>query len=235
MTTTWKRFIMCALVASLALIWAQPASAERYKRKFTWSGYTWKVRLAKHENPGNNTWGDSSGNVRVQSDGSLRMGITTGRTWKSVEFATTRTLGYGRYRWVIETDLSNPSNVFGLFVRDLAVSSAAHGEQDIEFARWNVNDVNPGWFVSWTKRMKTFGSFPTTNTAPYVVEITVRRRSVRFYVRDGAATVLLDRTVRSRMKGRLLQPRMSYWLLPDSPRDAAPPPVIVDSFRFTRP
>ena len=234
MTTWWTRFILCAVLACVTFTWTQPASAERYKRKLTWSGYTWKVRLAKQENPGNNSWGDSSGNVRVQSDGSLRMAITTGNTWKSVELATTRTLGYGRYRWVVNTDLSNPSNVLGLFVRDLAVSSAAHGEQDIEFARWNVNDVNPGWFVSWTKRMKKFGSFPTTNMAPYVVDITVRRRSVRFYVRDGAATVLLDRTLRSRMKGRLLQPRMSYWLLPASPRDGAPPPVILDSFRFTR-
>jgi hypothetical protein len=151
-----------------------------------------------------------------------------------VELAGVRNLGYGRYRWVIDTDLSNPSNVVALFVRDTAQSSASHGEQDIEFARWNVNDVNPGWFVSWTKRMKKFGSFPTTNMAPYVVEITVRRRSVRFNVRDGAATVLLDRRVRSRMKGRLLQPRMSYWLLPHTPRDVAPPPVILDSFRFKR-
>ena len=234
MTTNWKRLILCALVASVTFAWAQSASAETYKRKLTWSGYTWKVRLAKRENPGKNTWGDSRGNVHVQRDGSLRMAITTGRTWKSVELATNRKLGYGSYRWVVNSDLSNPSNVFGLFVRDMAVSSAAHGEQDIEFARWNVNDVNPGWFVSWTKRLKRFGSFPTTNRAPYVVEIALRRRSVRFSVRDADATILLDRTVRTRIKSRLLQPRMSYWLLPDSPRDAAPPPVILESFRFTR-
>ena len=85
-----------------------------------WSGYTWKVRLAKRENPRKNTWGDSTKNVRVQSDGSLRLGITTGRTWKSVELAGVRNLGYGRYRWVIDTDLSNRSNVVALFVRDMA-------------------------------------------------------------------------------------------------------------------
>jgi hypothetical protein len=234
MTLSWRQLILCALLASVTLTWAQPASAETYRRKLNWSGYTWKVRLAKRENPGNNTWGDSSRNVRVQSDGSLRMAIATGGTWKSVELATARKFGYGRYRWVVNTDLSNPSNVFGLFVRDMAVSSAARGEQDVEFARWNVNDVNPGWFVSWTKRTKTFDSFPTSNRAPYVVDITLRRRSVRFYVRDADATVLLDRTVRARTKGKLLQPRMSYWLLPHSPRDVAPPPVILDSFRFTR-
>jgi hypothetical protein len=234
MTTTWTRVILCALVASVMLTLPQAASAETYKRKLTWSGYTWKVRLAKRENPGNNTWGDSAKNVRVQSDGSLRLGITTGRTWKSVELAGVRNLGYGRYRWVVDTDLSNPANVLALFVRDMAQSSASHGEQDIEFARWNVNDVDPGWFVSWSKKRKTFSSFPTTNRAPYVVEITMRPRSVRFFVRDADATVLLDRTVHSRTKGRLLQPRMSYWLLPNSPRDTAPPPVVLDSFRFTR-
>ena len=69
---------------------AQPASAERYRRQFNWSGYTWKVRLAARENPGNNAWGDSKDNVRVRSDGSLRFGITTGPTWRSVEIAGTR-------------------------------------------------------------------------------------------------------------------------------------------------
>jgi hypothetical protein len=229
-----RRLLLCALVALVAVAWAHPASAETYKRNLQWSGYTWKVRHAKRENPGNNAWGDSSSNVRVQSDGTLRMAITAGRRWKSVELGTVRTLGFGRYRWVVDSDLGNPTNVFGLFVRDMAVASAAHGEHDIEFARWNVNDVNPGWFVSWARRRKKFDSFPVTNRAPYVVEITLRRRSVRFYVRDAGGTVLVDRTVHGRTKGRLLQPRMSYWLLPGFPREAAPPPVIVDSFRFNR-
>ena len=172
--------------------------------------------------------------MRVQRDGTLRMAITTGRPWKSVELAGVRRLGYGRYRWVVNTDLSNPSNVVALFVRDMAVSSASRGEQDIEFARWSPYDINPGWFVSWTKNRRTFNSFPTTNRAPYVVEITWRRRGVRFYVRDADGTVLLDQTVRARTTGKLLYPRMSYWLLPSSPRDVAPAPVILDSFRFTR-
>ena len=90
------RLLVGALLALVALTCAQPASAETYLRKLSWSGYTWKVRLAKRENPGKNTWGDSAKNVRVQSDGSLRLGITTGRTWKSVELAGVRNLGYGR-------------------------------------------------------------------------------------------------------------------------------------------
>ena len=112
--------------------------------QFNWSGYTWKVRLAARENPGNNAWGDSKDNVRVRSDGSLRFGITTGPTWRSVEIAGTRALGYGRYRWVVDTDLSNPSQVFALFVRDMAVSSASRGEQDIEFSRWSDPTTQSG-------------------------------------------------------------------------------------------
>jgi hypothetical protein len=234
MTANWRRLILCALVASVTLTWTQSASAETYKRKLNWWGYTWKVRLAKRENPGKNAWGDSRKNVHVQSDGSLRLAITKGRPWRSVELAGVRKLGYGRYRWVVNSDMSNPSNVFALFVRDMAVSSASRGEQDIEFARWNPNDLYPGWFVSWSKKLKAFDSFPVTDRAPYVVEITWRRRSVRFSVRDAGGTVLLDHTVSARTTGRLLYPRMSYWLLPSSPRGATPPPVIVDSFRFTR-
>ena len=62
------------------------------------------------------------------------------------------------------TDLSNPSNVFALFVRDMAVSSASRGEQDIEFARWSPYDVNPGWFVSWTKKAQDLRQLPRRRT-----------------------------------------------------------------------
>jgi hypothetical protein len=229
-----NKLLLCALIAAVTLSWAQTASAETYKRTVKWSGHTWKVRVAKQENPGNNAWGDSTRNVRVQSDGSLRLGITTGKPWKSVELAGVRRLGYGRYRWVVNSDMSNPANVFALFVRDMAVSSASHGEQDIEFARWSPYDVNAGWFVSWSKRAKAYDNFPVTNRAPYVVEITVKRRSVHFFVRDADGTVLLDRTVTGRTTSKLLFPRMSYWLLPQSTRQQAPPPVIVKSFSFKR-
>jgi len=228
------RLLLCGILALVAFASTQPASAETYKRTLTWSGYTWKVRLAKRENPGRNAWGDSTKNVRVRSDGSLRLAITKGHTWRSVELGGVRRLGYGRYRWVVDTDLSNPSNVVALFVRDMAVSSAARGEQDIEFSHWYHPDLDPGWFVSWTKQKKVFDSFPTTNRAPYVVEITWRRRSVRFFMRDADGTVLLERTVRARTRSRLLYPRMSYWLLPGSSRAVAPPPVILDSFHFTQ-
>ena len=36
-----------------------------------------------------------------------------------MELAGVRRLGYGLYRWVVNTDLSNPSNVIALFVRDM--------------------------------------------------------------------------------------------------------------------
>jgi len=233
--TNLRLLIVCALLASLWLVaGAQPASAEHYRRQFNWSGYTWKVRLAARENPGNNAWGDSKDNVRVRSDGSLRFGITTGPTWRSVEIAGTRALGYGRYRWVVDTDLSNPSQVFALFVRDMAVSSASRGEQDIEFSRWSDPTTQPGWFVSWSKRGRDYSSFPMTNRAPYVVEIHWRRGNVHFSMRDAAGTVLVDRSVRAHSTGKLLYPRMSYWLLPKSPRDQVPAPVIVKSFRFLK-
>jgi hypothetical protein len=234
MTLRRTSLIVFALVATLTLAWTQSASAETYKRKIKWSGHTWKVRVAERSNPMNNAWGDATGNARVQSDGSLRLGITTGRKWRSVELAGARRLGYGRYRWVVASDMSNPSNVFALFIRDMAVSASKHGEQDIEFARWSPHDLAPGWWVSWSKRSKSFDDFAVTNRAPYVIDITWRPRSVQFFVRDADGTVLLDRQVAARPAGKLLFPRMSYWLLPDSPRDQAPPPVVVKSFRFKR-
>jgi hypothetical protein len=81
------RALLHAALASVTVIWIQPASAETYRRKLSWSGLEWKVRLAKRENPGKNAWGDSPANVRVRSDGSLRLAITTGHDWRSVEVA----------------------------------------------------------------------------------------------------------------------------------------------------
>ena len=108
----------------------------------------------------------------MQSDGSLRLGHHHRAEVASVELASIRRLGYGRYRWVVDTDLSNPSNVFALFVRDMAVSSASHGEQDIEFARWSPTTSTRGGSSPGRRGRKTYSNFPTTNRAPYVVEIT---------------------------------------------------------------
>jgi hypothetical protein len=229
------------LLALLALLPAG-ASAERYRRQFAWSGQQWQVRLAKRENPMRNTWWDSRENVRVLKNGSLRMAITrAGRTWRSVEIAGTRRRGYGRYRWVVESDLMPRSlwTVFALFTDD-SVHRSPYGEQVFEFSHWGDPLSLPGWAVSWSKRrkaraVKSHVSFPmSAGGGPYQVDVDWRPPQVRYVVRDAAGTAVFDRAWPTASDGQFMVPRMSFWLQEGFPTTmAVPPAMIVRSFKFT--
>lgn len=231
------RLLRLALVAALAASAAVPAgaSAERYRRDVSWSGYRWQVRLAQHENPSNNNWGDAPANVRVRADGMLRLAITrTGGSRRSVEVVTKRRLGYGRYRWVVASPLGHLdlNSVLALFTDDVIYKSP-WGEQIFEFGRWNDPTALPGWAVSWSRRTKSYDSFALTDLPPYTAEITWRAGSVRLALRDGARTVLYDRTRPVASNGHWMAARMSYWMYPGAPAAFVPPPVLLRSFHFT--
>ncbi len=227
--------IVLALSLMAALVPA-PAGAERYRRQFRWSGYTWQVRLARHEDPGRNTWWDAKANVRVQSDGSLRLAIThAGSVWRCVELASKRRLGYGRYRWVVGSplDAMDPHAVLALFTDD-SVHRSPYGEQIFEFATWADPSLLPGWAVSWSRRAKRDDSFALSPSPPYTIEVTWLARTVQLRMVDAAGTVLYDRTRVERSDGEFMLARMSYWLFRGPPAGGAPPAAIVlRSFAFT--
>jgi hypothetical protein len=235
----WQRLtaIVCAAAVGLGVS-ASSAGAERYRRTFSWSGFTWQVRLATRENPGRNTWWDAPANVRVRRDGSLRLAITrAGRTWRSVEIATKRRLGYGRYRWVVGSrlDALDPHAVVALFTDD-SVHKSPYGEQIFEFSRWNDPTLQPGWAVSWSRRKKSFDSFALTAAAPYTVDVVWASSTVRQRMVDGSGAVLFDHTWTLRSDGRFMLARMSYWLFRGPPADGrVQPPAIVEDFGFTPP
>ncbi|HMS61499.1 MAG TPA: hypothetical protein PKD63_04400 [Solirubrobacteraceae bacterium] len=225
------------ITGALLLLAAMPAvaEAERYRRSFPWSGYRWQVRLATGEDPGHNDWGDSARNVRVRPDGTLRLAIVRdGSKRRSVELATVRRLGYGRYRWVVGSKLGRLDHfsVLALFTND-TVHRAPYGEQDFEFTHWGNAGAPPGWAVSWSQRVKAFDGFSLSNLAPYTIDITWRLSVVRFHMRDGGGVVLYDVTRPMLSNGRFMAARMSYWLFPGFPRELLPPPVIVRDFEFT--
>ena len=180
-----------ALVAVVAFAACGPPAqaTDRYRRFFNWSGYRWAVRSTEQRAaPGNNRWGDSKRNVRVRADRSLLVAIAGGR---SVEVVGPPT-GYGRYRWVVRTDLStvDPFRVIGFFVH------GTRGEQDIEFSRWGVPLLaTPGSWVSWRRSTRLgFGEFAVSAAAPYTIEIDWRVGATRFRMRDATGATLLDTT-----------------------------------------
>lgn len=234
-----RRVRVCIVLLSLAAIaLSAPAAhaADRYKRSFRWSGYTWSVRTTtQHANPGHNLWGDTPFNVRVRADKTLRVNISKG---KSVEVVGPRT-GYGRYRWVVDSDLSgvDPFRVVAFFVR------GTRAEQDIEFSRWGAPTLTTaGSWVTWrmNKRL-AFDFFPVPVGGPYTIVIDWKVGVTHYSVRDAAGTVLLDTTYATQSGGDHIAPRISYWLYPGHGANRSPftdksvhPPIIVKSFRYTK-
>ena len=142
----------------------------------------------KPANPGHNRWGDSRSNVRVRSDKTLRLDIFAGR---SVEVVGPPT-GYGRYRWVVKTNLStiDPFRVAAFFVHGTG------GEQDVEFSRWGHRRADAaGTWVTWRKRTRLgFGPFGVSPAVPYTIDIDWRPGTTRFAVRDATGATLVDTT-----------------------------------------
>ena len=102
----------------------------------SWSGHAWKVRPASWGGlPGPNRWAAS--NVTVQ-DGILRLAINRARRgWTCAEIQSRRSFGYGRYEFVVNSNLArlDPWVVLGLFTyAEDGVPS--HNEIDIEVAKW---------------------------------------------------------------------------------------------------
>lgn len=224
------------LLAVGALSVAAPAAqaAEHYDRAFNWSGYRWTVRSTTGpSNPGHNRWGDSRMNVRVLPDKTLRVNISRG---KSVEMVGPST-GYGRYRWVVGSDLStvDPFRVVAFFVY------GAGSEQDVEFSRWgDATSSTAGTWVTWRRQTRLgFGSFAVTPAAPYTIEIDWHVGATRFTMRDATGATLLDTVFPSSRPSRRTAPHISYWAFPGwagnrSRFTAATvhPPVIVQSFAY---
>jgi hypothetical protein len=228
----------CALALALGGLAAVPAAqaADRWDRTFKWSGHRWTVRsTTKPANPGPNRWGDSRRNVRVRSDKSLVLNISKG---KAVDVAGPRT-GYGRYRWVVRTDLStiDPHRVAAFFVY------GTRGEQDIEFSRWGDPAFPTGGsWVSWRKQTRLgFGFFAVSPAAPYTIEIDWRVGATAFAMRDASGATLLDKTFPSSAPGRHAAPHMSYWIYPGAGTNLSPftaasvhPPLIIESFSYRK-
>ncbi|WP_158793349.1 hypothetical protein [Granulicella sp. L60] len=101
------------------------------------SGYDWKVRDigSNHDGRANsydpmNAWTDSHGSLHLRI-------AKRSEGWTSAEVNLTRSLGYGRYVFVVR-DVSHlpPSAVLGMFTWDGGAAEQNFRELDIEVSRW---------------------------------------------------------------------------------------------------
>lgn len=125
-------------------------------RRIDFAGYSWRVKDT-YQGPGPNQFSDSPDNARVQSDGSLFLGIDQAGPWRCAELALEDYLGYGTYRFVTRGrfDQLDPNVVFGLFIWEYVSCYNSSvmwwnppNEFDIEFSRWGDPNAVEGQFVA---------------------------------------------------------------------------------------
>ncbi len=157
-------FPLLALVASTLLascaLETLPPPQGRSGDQLDFGGRTWTVKGGPDLfGPGPNYFSKDERSAYLDDRGYLHLNIRKfpdGR-WYCSEVISNDVVGYGRYVWVIESDMVNiPDNtVLGLFSWDNnTFAQEANSEVDIEFSRWGVAgdpktlhfSVQPVWF-----------------------------------------------------------------------------------------
>lgn len=115
-------------------------AAATIARTISFANRSWTVKASGGAlwGPGPNVFSDAPGNVWVDAEGKLHLAITNeGGVWKSAEVILQNSLGYGTYRFTIESPLDalDANVVLGLFTWN-DNPAYNHREIDIEFARW---------------------------------------------------------------------------------------------------
>lgn len=186
------------------------------ERAVSWSGYTWFVRRPGWGGPGLNHWSDTSANLRV-SGGDLLLSSVKDKAgrWTSVEVDNQRHLGYGTYRWVVSSDLSDldPNQVLGMFT--FAPAGALADEIDMEVSRWGNPLSTSGSAAVWqtsSTRASEFTTFNYSDRPPYIHQFTWSPGEIRFLITDATGTVLLDWTVVDTVPTPSSEvPSINYW------------------------
>lgn len=161
-------------------------------RTISWSGYDWKVRgVQASALPGPNDWSDSTANVDVVG-GALQINIVkSGSDYICSEIELEQTLGYGKYSFIVNTDLSglDPWAVLGIYTYDSSTSSP-YRELDIEAAKWGVADTDDLQFTVQPGTGPQTARFPANSSAPYTLEMTWQAGQVYYEARDSGGVVM---------------------------------------------
>lgn len=143
------------LLASLSLAaLASPASAQQpdFRRSIRFAGYDWRVKNSPVRTaPGGNFFSNAPESVFVDGRGALHLLLRkVGDAWQAAEVVLWKSLGYGTYRFELETriDALDPNVVAGFFTWSDR-PEYNHREIDIEFSRWGgeVADRNSQYVV----------------------------------------------------------------------------------------
>ena len=205
------------LIPLLALQLMLAIAATSAARTITWSGYNWDVRPAgTAQAPGPNDWSDSSANVQVQgSDLLLSIVKDSSGNWASSEVDNQQHLGYGTYRWVVDTDLSalDANEVLGMFT--YGGSAPSNNEIDIEPSHWGSLSYMTGSATVWQNAdagVSEEHGFNYSSHPPYVNQFTWAPGRVDYLITDAAGATLFAWTVTSGVPTPSTEvPMINYW------------------------
>jgi len=123
------------------------------QRKISWSGMDWFVKTSLRNadsydrvGPGRNYFYDSNDNVWVDTSGKLHLKIVNiNNKWTCAEISSALRMGYGTYRFYIDSRLDNLDKyaTLGLFTWSDFASVAGNREIDLEFTTWGDNSILP--------------------------------------------------------------------------------------------
>ncbi len=219
---------------------AEVASA----RTISFSGITWNVKSSAGElwGPGPNNFSDAPGNVWVDEQGRLHLKITyDSGVWKCAEVIAQTSLGYGTYRFTIDSELADldPNAVLGLFTWN-DDPTFNHREIDIEFSRWgNAEDpTNVQYTVqpyTVNANLQRWTLNPGYGQASHSFRWT--KNSIGFSS-QAAGTTLQSWTYTRRAgipRPGGENPRINLWLFRGAaPQNGLPVEVIVSKFEYLR-
>jgi hypothetical protein len=203
-------------------------------RALAWSGQSWDVRTAAWGGrPGPNRW--SARNVTV-AEGVLRLQIRQAQKgWTCAELQSRRSFGYGRYAFVVDSDLSalDPWVVLGLFTYAGRLPSP-HNEIDIEVARWGrTGERSNAQFA--VQPFRTRGNLRRVTLPPrppYTLWWEWTRGRIHWGIADGAGATVATHARRTRLEPAGERVHINLWLA-EGHAPAAPLTIELARFTFT--
>ena len=221
--------------AGAALVTPGTPFQSRFRpRSLSWSGHSWTVRPADWGGlPGPNLW--SARNAAV-AGGALRLEIDRARRgWTCAEIHSRRSFGYGRYQFVVNSDLArlDPWVVLGLFTY-ASDGAGAHNEIDIEIARWGQRgDTTNAQFVQQPARARgNTERFTLPPRPPYTMWWDWTPGRIAWGVTDGTGALVSARSRATRFKPAGEHVHLNLWLA-GGHAPAGPLAIEIASFEHT--
>lgn len=223
-------------------------SYNKYSKTINFSGQEWVVKDSDvPTGPGTNYFSDDPNSVWIDQEGFLHLKIRKlNGIWHCAEIVSKKTLGYGKYEFIIGSDLSRLDRnvVLGLFTWD-DQNKHNHREIDIEFAKWGSQTTNyNAQYVVQPHNLRNnrfrynAGSFvgETTHSFNWTRDSVNFKSAYGSTMSDSGNMAVINRWTN---KGRDIPPsrfekiRINLWLLTGKkPVDEKETEIIIKAFNF---